>query len=67
VPREAFTLGLGTLREARRLVLIASGAHKREILSRTLNAPIGADVPATLFRMHPGSTVIADRTALGGG
>ncbi len=64
VPREGFTLGLGTLRDARQLVLIASGARKRDILSRTLHGPIGEDVPATLLRVHPHATVIADRAAL---
>jgi glucosamine-6-phosphate deaminase len=64
VPREGFTLGLGTLRDARQLVLIASGAGKRDILSRTLHGPIGEDVPATLLRVHPHATVIADRAAL---
>ena len=64
VPRAGFTLGLGTLRDARQLVLIASGARKRDILARTLHGPIGEDVPATLLRVHPHATVIADRAAL---
>ncbi len=64
VPREGFTLGLGTLRDARQLVLIASGARKLDILSRTLEGPIGEAVPATLLRVHPHATVIADRAAL---
>jgi glucosamine-6-phosphate deaminase len=64
VPRKGFTLGLGTLQDARRLVLIASGAGKRDILARTLHGPIGEDVPATLLRVHPHATVIADRAAL---
>jgi glucosamine-6-phosphate deaminase len=64
VPPEGFTLGLGTLRDARRLVLIASGARKRDILARTLRGPVGEDVPATLLRLHPDATVVADRPAL---
>ena len=64
VPREGFTLGLGTLRAARQLVLIASGARKRDILARTLHGPIGEEVPATLLRTHPHATIIADRAAL---
>ncbi|MCB1500299.1 MAG: glucosamine-6-phosphate deaminase [Bauldia sp.] len=65
VPREGFTLGLGTLMEARRLVLIASGARKRGILAAALDGPTGEAVPATLLRLHPEATVIADRAALG--
>lgn len=64
VPRDGFTLGLGTLRDARHLVLIASGARKRDILARTLHGTIGEDVPATLLRVHPHATVIVDRAAL---
>lgn len=64
VPRAGFTLGLGTLRDARRLVLIASGARKRDILARTLHGLIGEDVPATLLRVHRQATIIADRESL---
>ena len=65
VPRDAFTLGLGTLSDAARLILIASGARKRAILDRTLNGDISEGVPATLVRMHLAGAVIADRDALG--
>jgi glucosamine-6-phosphate deaminase len=67
VPREGFTLGLGTLSAARRLVLVASGAGKRAILAATLEGPVSEAVPATLLRQHPAATVIADRAALGTG
>ncbi len=65
VPAEAFTLGLGTLRESRSLILIASGEAKAGILAKTLDDPISTDVPATSIRLHPNSIVIADRAALG--
>lgn len=65
VPREGLTLGLGTLQSARRLVLIVSGARKRDILAATLEGPVGPHLPATLLRRHPDATVIADRAALG--
>lgn len=65
VPRAGLTLGLGTLQAARRLVLLVSGARKRDILAATLEGPIGTQLPATLLRRHPDATVIADRAALG--
>jgi glucosamine-6-phosphate deaminase len=65
VPRAGLTLGLGTLQAARRLVLIVSGARKRDILAATLEGPVGTALPATLLRLHPDATVIADRAALG--
>jgi glucosamine-6-phosphate deaminase len=66
VPREAFTLGLGTLFESRRLVLLANGAAKAEIVARTLSGPIGVAVPSTMLRLHPDATLIADDAALAG-
>lgn len=65
VPLEGFTLGLGTLRAARRLMLLASGERKRDILARTLAGPVGPAVPATLLRLHADAIVLADRAALG--
>ncbi|MCB1488491.1 MAG: glucosamine-6-phosphate deaminase [Bauldia sp.] len=65
VPTTAFTLGLGTLAESARLVLIASGAAKAGILSRMTGGDISPEVPATLLRRHPDSLIIADRDALG--
>ena len=56
---------LGTLRDARALALIVSGARKGAVLRRTLDGPVGPDLPATLLRAHPAASVIADRDALG--
>jgi glucosamine-6-phosphate deaminase len=63
VPHQAFTLGLGTLLEARQCTLIVSGAAKAQILERALAGPIGPVVPASLLRNHPRAVVIADRAA----
>jgi glucosamine-6-phosphate deaminase len=65
VPRQAFTLGLGTLLEARRCVLMVSGGAKARILRLALEGPIGPVVPASVLRRHPAATLIADRAALG--
>jgi len=64
VPRRAFTLGLGTLLEARQCMLIVSGVAKAQILERALAGPIGPIVPASLLRNHSRAVVIADRAAL---
>jgi len=64
VPSTAYTLGLGTINECRSVVLVVSGARKAGILARTLNDAVSINVPATLFRVHPSSIVIADRDAL---
>jgi glucosamine-6-phosphate deaminase len=65
VPREALTCGLATMLEARHILLVVSGAHKREILRHTLASPPRADVPASWLQSAPGEVVvIADRDAL---
>jgi glucosamine-6-phosphate deaminase len=64
VPRDAVTLGLGTIAEARSVLVLASGGRKAPALARALAGPIGPEVPATVLRGHPATTVIADRAAL---
>jgi glucosamine-6-phosphate deaminase len=65
VPREALTCGLASMLEARQILLVVSGAHKREILGRTLASPPTADVPASWLQSAAGEVVVlADREAL---
>jgi glucosamine-6-phosphate deaminase len=64
VPHQAMTVGVGTLLDARRIVLIVSGQSKADALRRALEEPMNADVPASWLR-RAGSrlTVIADDDA----
>jgi glucosamine-6-phosphate deaminase len=64
VPSHALTLGLGTLKRAKSIVLLVSGAGKAEILSRLINEPVSESLPASLLRLCPQSILIADRQAL---
>lgn len=63
VPERAITMGLGTILEARRLVLVATGGAKRAALTAALGGPISPDCPASALRRHPGLHVVADREA----
>jgi glucosamine-6-phosphate deaminase len=64
VPTKAMTMGVGTMLEARELVLIVTGAGKAEILRKTLAEAPTADVPASFLQLVPEKvTVIADRAA----
>jgi glucosamine-6-phosphate deaminase len=65
IPATAYTLGLATLAQARRTILLVSGAQKADILHRVLTGPIGPEIPATYLRTIPNVTIIADRAALG--
>lgn len=65
VPRHVITQGLGTIREARHLVLLASGAAKAEAVHRMVEGPVSAMWPATVLQFHPHVTVLVDEAAAG--
>jgi glucosamine-6-phosphate deaminase len=62
----AVTLGLGTIAEAREVLVLVSGAAKRDILHRALAGPVGPDCPASLVQRLPRARVLADRAAASG-
>jgi glucosamine-6-phosphate deaminase len=63
VPREAVTAGMPHLLAARRILLVVSGAHKQQILRRTLTEPPTPQVPSSYLQQAAGLTVLADRAA----
>ena len=63
VPRRALTQGIGTILEARRLVLIATGAGKADPVAHAVEGPLTAMVPASALQLHPRATVIVDEEA----
>ncbi|MCL5947211.1 MAG: glucosamine-6-phosphate deaminase [Chloroflexi bacterium] len=63
VPKLGITVGLGTILEARRIILLALGPDKAAIIARALQGPITVDVPATILQQHPNVLVILDRSA----
>ena len=63
VPRKAITMGIGTVREAKRIVLLGWGLNKAEILNKTIEGKISSDVPATYLQQHTNTTFVLDREA----
>lgn len=63
VPVHCVTQGLGTISEARHLVLLASGRHKAEAVHQLVEGPISALWPATVMQLHPHATVLVDEAA----
>ena len=63
VPTHCLTQGLGTILEARHLLLIARGTEKAEALARALTGPVGTDCPASVLQTHGRVTVLADDDA----
>ncbi|HVF11052.1 MAG TPA: glucosamine-6-phosphate deaminase, partial [Abditibacteriaceae bacterium] len=60
VPVRAITMGIGTILEAREIILIASGQHKAEIVQQALEGKITSKVPASFLREHPNVTFYLD-------
>jgi glucosamine-6-phosphate deaminase len=64
IPDRAMTMGVGTLLEAKQIVLLVTGEAKADMLRRSLEEPMSADVPASWLRIAgPRLTVIADEAA----
>jgi glucosamine-6-phosphate deaminase len=65
VPREAITMGVATILDAREIALIATGEHKAAIVARAVEGPVSSAVAATFLQGHPGVTVYLDAPAAG--
>jgi len=63
VPKYAITMGVGTIMDAKKLLLLASGESKAEAIAATCEGPITAKCPATIVQMHRHATVIVDQAA----
>ena len=63
VPRFALTMGVGTIMEARELLLLASGEGKADAIAASVEGPITAMVPASIVQMHPRAFLVVDRPA----
>lgn len=66
VPRTAMTAGMNVILAARQIVVVVSGAHKRDILERTMGGEVTPDVPASWLQHAPNVTILADRDAMPG-
>ncbi|MCL2461940.1 MAG: glucosamine-6-phosphate deaminase [Defluviitaleaceae bacterium] len=66
VPRQAYTMGIRTIMQARRIVVIVSGEGKADIVARAFFGPITPEVPATVLQLHNDVTLVGDEAALAG-
>jgi glucosamine-6-phosphate deaminase len=60
VPRQALTMGIGSIMQSGKILLLVSGAQKKEILNKTLFGPVSTEVPASILQLHPNLTVLTD-------
>jgi glucosamine-6-phosphate deaminase len=59
VPKQAITMGIKSIMQAKKILLIVNGEDKKEILHRSLYGPVTPSVPASILQLHPDLTVVA--------
>jgi glucosamine-6-phosphate deaminase len=63
VPRKAISMGIGTIMEAKKIILLASGKNKADAIAKTVEGKPTEEVPASLLQKHPDVTIIIDKEA----
>ncbi|TWU01460.1 glucosamine-6-phosphate deaminase [Neorhodopirellula pilleata] len=63
VPKQAITMGIGTILKARKIVLLATGAAKAEAVAAAINGPVTSDNPASFLQTHSDVLFVLDREA----
>jgi glucosamine-6-phosphate deaminase len=63
VPAEALSMGIGTILQARRIVLVATGANKADCIAQAVNGRITTRIPASVLQVHRDVEVLLDRAA----
>ena len=58
VPKQAITMGMISIMQSKKILLIASGSAKKEILDKAFFGPITPQIPASILQLHPDITVI---------
>lgn len=63
VPREAYTIGIRTIMEAKKILILVSGESKADILEKCFAGPVTPEVPGSILQLHNDVTLIADKAA----
>ena len=65
VPRQAYTMGIKTIMQAKKVLVIVSGEDKADIVCKAFAGPITPEVPASVLQLHNDVTLVGDKAALG--
>lgn len=63
VPRQAISMGIQSIMHSKKIVLIALGEHKAEIVHQLVHGEITKDCPASVLQLHPGVEIVVDQLA----
>lgn len=63
VPHHVITMGVGTIMDSRRCLLLAMGEGKADAVAGMVEGPVTANLPASVLQMHPSCTLVVDEAA----
>ncbi|MCP4179396.1 MAG: glucosamine-6-phosphate deaminase [bacterium] len=63
MPKRAMTMGVGTILDSKRIIMLVTGKEKAKILAKAVEGPITSMISATALQLHPACTVIVDEDA----
>ena len=66
VPKQALSMGIGTIMKARKILVVVSGEDKADAVAKAVQGPIAPEVPASILQLHPDVTIVGDEAALSG-
>lgn len=64
VPRQAMTMGIKSIMQARQILVVVSGEDKAEIVKTAFTGPVTPRVPASILQMHPNVVLVGDQAAM---
>ncbi len=64
VPRQAYTMGIKSIMQAKRILVVVSGADKADIVAKAFTGPVTPEVPASVLQLHNDVTLVGDEAAL---
>lgn len=64
VPKQAYTMGIKSIMQAKKILVIVSGKGKAKIVKEAFTGPVTPQVPASVLQLHPDVTVVGDEEAL---
>ncbi len=64
VPKQAYTMGIKTIIQAKKILVVVNGEAKADIVERAFFGPVTPEVPASILQMHNDVTLVGDEAAL---
>ena len=64
VPKQAYTMGIKTIMQAKKILIVVNGENKADIVERAFFGPVTPEVPASILQLHNGVTLVGDESAL---